>query len=449
MKNNRISGLADPTENTDAVNLRSMQNVTNALQGQVDSNAAKIAANSAQIKANKDKINELEMLTTTQGSYEKKPSTYPSGQGEFTTLNSGQSSTNSVTGIRNIWLADRNAAGSQINIGAWSGDVVQFVDEDGETFAFPFVSKNSGAPNAQGVTFWNFTVAGGVHTGGATEMPANTSYFFKLEGLASPASASTTTRNLMLTHPVDEARSLDDGTAQTQEDANEFFTRTIADARERIDALEAQGSGGGGLDMDAADARYAPLDHSHPLYAAVSHTHPDYADKNYVDSKDEATREYVDTEIAKIEGSGGATINETHMLGGKGSWHNSHQGVPNERFYGLNYSDSGRNYLDDFTYGIVVGHIFGNESTTSLGWQNGAWIEVYASDGSLIFAHEIDRVRYDSQNQLNLLWDRAPTMYKGDSLSYGQTLWLKIHGLTNRESRGKPPKKLAPPEDRL
>ena len=121
----------------------------------------------------------------------------------------------------------------------------------------------------------------------------------------------------------------------------------------------------------------------------------------------------------------------THTMMGKGQWGESIDQLATDHFVGIDYYGNTRNALDNYTMGIVVATRFGNEFTEGLEWKEGAYLEVFNSDGNLLFAKEIDYIEHDDKQYMRLMWEWQPNMYVYDSShKYGDLLMLKITGLT-------------------
>jgi hypothetical protein len=163
-----------------------------------------------------------------------------------------------------------------------------------------------------------------------------------------------------------------------------------------------------------------------------------------------ATRGYVLDEIAKVEGSGGTgVVEEGHTLMGKGSWGNSKDQLSTNQFYGIDYQDRGRGVMDQYTYGLVLATNFAGKYSPNYTYLPGAWVEVYNSNGELIFSQEIDSMEVNEKNYLVLKWEYAPQIYRYSyTPSYGTSLFVKLHevGDPTHVSGTRSVEKLAPPE---
>ena len=151
MQNNRVSDVANPTANKDAVNKQFMENVTNDLDA---------------------RIYELE-LANSLGRYSRTDVIFPQAPGQFVCYTSGGfTSTGSVSQIRQITIADVSADGRGFDasqIGA--GKKLEFADNDGERYIFNVASRGNSNPGT-GYVAEDFNVNSGVHTGGKTTMPS-------------------------------------------------------------------------------------------------------------------------------------------------------------------------------------------------------------------------------------------------------------------------------------
>ena len=486
LQNNRISDVANPTANKDAVNKQFMENVTDDLS---------------------DRVYQLE-LASSLGRYSRTDVIFPQGPGQFTCYTSGGlSSTGSVSQIRQITIVDQSADGrgfdaSQIT----TGKKLEFVDSDGERYIFNVASKGDSNPGS-GWVAEAFNVNSGTHTGGKTTMPSGENLQFFVKGVE----PIMTTAALALANPQDPPENVRDYTNgwSTQADANESFTKSIletADALkfwgdelrdfydatdERLGALEASGGGLPDGDLDLGGNRIANASGlnfaagGYPSITVGTNTKMEFSDRVLIkkgqtlDSRgfeldgrtdagnhkplfwayhrasgaDEvhyAGRTVDNTHVATVgfvreELANGAGV--THTMMGKGTWGQALTNLATDEFVGFDYSGNTRNALDQYTMGIAVAGRFGNEFTEGLEWKEGAYVEVFDLDGKLLFCKEIDSIKHDSKGYLRLEWEWMPTMSSSNAgISYGNELMLKITGLTGnvRHTRSSP---LDPPAD--
>lgn len=216
MKSHKISGLADPESSQDAVNQRTLTAAINAIPAPPETDLTPIQEDIDDLE---DRVSILEQALT-QGEYRRQEETYPDVAGEFTTLNGSGSPNAIIANIRTIWVADKNKSGSNVNLAGFNGTALHFLDEEGERYTFTVSGKNNGAPDANGITYFNFSVSSGVHTGGKTVMMTGEKLFLELPGLA----RSITTANLPLENPSD-TRILTG--LETQADANKVIAETL------------------------------------------------------------------------------------------------------------------------------------------------------------------------------------------------------------------------------
>ena len=491
MQNNRISDVATPTANKDAVNKQFMENVTDDLA---------------------DRVYTLELVNSL-GRYARTDVIFPQGPGQFTCYTSGGlSSTGSVSQIRQITIVDQSADGrgfdaSQIT----TGKKLEFVDSDGERYIFNVASKGGSNPGS-GWVAEEYNVNSGTHTGGKTTMPSGENLQLFVKGV----SPIITTAALALAQPQDPPENVRDYTNgwSTQADANESFTKSIletADALkfwgdelrdwydatdERLDALESSGGGLPEGDLDLKGNRVANASGlnfaagGYPSITVGTNTKIEFTDRVLIkkgqtlDSRgfeldgrtDEGNHKplfyayhrasgvdeihyvgrtsanthvanvgFVREEIAKA--NIGITGDLTHTMMGKGTWGSSITSLSTDQFVGFDYVGNTRNALDLYTMGIAVAGRFGNEFTEGLEWKEGAYLEVFDLDGKLLFCKEIDSIKHDDKGYLRLEWEWMPTMYvRNSGHNANEELMLKITGLTGdvRHSRTSP---LAPPVD--
>ena len=466
MRNNRISDVANPTANKDAVNKQFMENVTDDLAG---------------------RVYQLELVNSL-GRYSRTDVIFPQGPGQFTCYTSGgTSSTGSVAQIRQITIVDQSADGRGFDASLiGTGKKIEFVDNDGERYIFNVTSKGGSNPGS-GWVAEEFNVSSGTHTGGKTTMPSGENLQLFVNGV----SPIVTTRTLALANPSD-TRILTG--IKTQSDANTVFAQTLDKLVD--DDLNPIGGGGlpdGDIDLNnhhlknvnqiylsedgygtilygnqpkividnrvyikkptTLDTRgfeidgrtdagaHKPLFWAYHRASGVDEVH--YAGRTN-DNTHVANVGFVREEIAKA--NIGITAGMTHTMMGKGSWGKSIDELATDKFIAFDYNGRTRNVLDQYSMGIAVAGRFGNEFTEGLEWQEGAYVEVFNSSGALIFAKEIDSIEHDEKGYLRLKWEWQPTMYSGTSLSYGTSLMLLITGLTGdvRQSRSSV---MAPPED--
>jgi hypothetical protein len=136
-------------------------------------------------------------------------------------------------------------------------------------------------------------------------------------------------------------------------------------------------------------------------------------------------------QINLTPGATAAATTTTHTMMGKGAWGRSIDDLSTDKFIGVDYYGNTRNALDNYTMGIVVAGRYGNEFTEGLEWKEGAFLEVFDSEGKLLFAKEIDSIEHDEKGYMRLLWEWQPSMYVyNSSHNYGDVLMLKITGLT-------------------
>ena len=149
-----------------------------------------------------------------------------------------------------------------------------------------------------------------------------------------------------------------------------------------------------------------------------------------VADEDVATVGYVDDQFLKRDADLAAPP-IVHLMG-KGQWGRNEIDVATDKFIATKADGTYYGNLNQYVRGIMVAQQYGGQYTNGLTWQQGAHLEIYDNDGYLIFAAQIDSSESSSRNYLHLKFDRAPSIYQtfNNGHSYGDNLWLKVHGLT-------------------
>ena len=381
MNNNTIKDLADPAQDQDAVNKRTLTQAIDAIpEADLSGIESRLDGHDQDIALLNDRVNNIDTQLNGLGTWERVTALFPQAAGQFSSVTGGGQSSGTVADIRKITITGRSAEGQDIDLMQFqSGKEIRFLDAAGHIYSFEITGFYNFYPGeAGGYDVRGFWVAAGGHTGGKTEMAPNESLTMLVEGY----SPELTTATLALANPSD-TRILTG--VETQADANKVIAETL-------DKL-------------------------------------------------------VDDDLNPIGGGGGAEASPTHTIMGKGMWGKSIDELATDKFVAFDYQGNTRNYLDNYVMGIAVASRFGNELTEGLEWKQGAYVEVYDSDGKLRFAKEIDSVEHDAKGYLRLHWEWLPTMYTSNSsLSYGDQLMLKVTGLTGDVSQSFEVQDLSPPE---
>jgi hypothetical protein len=507
MNQNKVTDVADATLNTDAVNLRTLNSAISALPPPADLTGieARLDGHDEDIAEINQKLEDIRDQSAICEMVYRAGLVYPQTDGDLTSHRSDGSATGTLSAIRFFLVDEKDYSGANVPWDQLGSGQLELKGGDSSYF----FTLDSVAAEASGTT-WRLNVSGGYSTDGQDFSGGEQLLVFApVSGTRSITTATLPLEHPQ--DPPENVRDYTTGWATQADanesftksiletvDALNFWSGDLRDyAKEtdaRLDALEA--SGGGGLPDGDIDLNNHHLKNVNQIYLSedgygtiLYGTQPKividdrvyikkptnldnkgfeidgrteqgahkpllwaYHRSSGVDEVHYAGRTNDNTHIATVgfvreQLSGGVEAGVTHTMMGKGSWGKSIDELATDKFIAFDYQGRTRNVLDQYVMGIAVAGRFGNEFTEGLEWAEGAYVEVFASDGKLLFAKEIDSIEHDDKGYLRLNWEWMPTMYASSgAISYGTPLMLLITGLTGevRQSRQSP---LAPPEN--
>ena len=105
--------------------------------------------------------------------------------------------------------------------------------------------------------------------------------------------------------------------------------------------------------------------------------------------------------------------------------------VATDRFQALKYDMTPyHSSIGQYTYGFKFGKRFGTDDTTGLEWSLGCFVELYNSDGQLVFAAEADEVTHNEDETLTVSWHDQAKLYKhGLTGRHGDAYLVKVGNL--------------------
>ena len=398
----KITKVATPTDNTDAVNKAySDQQDTllrDELQDEIDRLEGVISEIADQFAIAKYRF--------------KSGLIYPQEAGDMVGYRANGTLTATVEFIAQLILWESDYEGTKPNWASMRPGLLRFKDNS-RVISFDFAGATVDPDNGA-VTL---NVSNGKISDSTGTFQNNVTYLaFQPE-----ASRTITTATLMLEHPQevpDDVKGIVSGWT-TQSDANQTFVLADYTQQQEITTIADE------LRVWGEDLR------------------------GYVTQTDERLEALENA--GPSEGGGGGTqpkAEEGHTMMGKGSWGQNKDQLSTNQFYGIDYQDRGRGVMDQYCYGLVFATSFANKLTTNYTFLPGAWVEVFDTDGKLVFSQEIDSMEVDANNHLVVRWEYAPQIYRYQyTPTYGTAFFVKLHevGDPTHQSRSAPPK-MAPPE---
>lgn len=123
--------------------------------------------------------------------------------------------------------------------------------------------------------------------------------------------------------------------------------------------------------------------------------------------------------------------------------------VATDRFQALKYDMTPyHSSIGQYTYGFKFGKRFGTDDTTGLEWSLGCFVELYNSDGQLVFAAEADEVKHNEDQTLTVSWHDQAKLYKyGLTGRHGDAYLVKVGNLGGTVVRQSSVENREPPPD--
>ena len=508
MNQKKVTDIADATLNTDAVNLRTLNAAIAAIPAPPETDLSGIEArldgHDEDIAEINQKLEDIRDATAIGEMVYRAGLVYPQSDGDLTGHRSDGSATGFLSAIRYFLVDEKDYNGASMPWDQLGSGVLELKGGDSSYFfTLDSVAQDGSNPT------WRLNVSGGYSTDGQDFQGGEQLLIFApVGGTRSITTATLPLENPQ--DPPENVRDYQSGWA-TQADANESFTKSIletADALvfwrdeigdfydqtdERLTALESSSGGLPDGDLDLNGHRIinaSSLNFKNDGYPSITvgtNTKIEFSDRVLIkkgqtlDSRgfeldgrtDEGNhkplfyayhrasgpdeihykgRTVENTHLATVgfvreQLSGGAEAGVTHTMMGKGMWGASIDELATDKFIAFDYNGRTRNVLDQYVMGIAVAGRFGNEFTEGLEWKEGAYVEVFDSDGKLLFAKEIDSIEHDAKGYLRLHWEWQPTMYASTGgINYGTPMMLKITGLTGDVRQSFAMDDLSPPE---